>query len=93
MGTYLRVAVLSPRASEVPHKVVYDGGETTVLTDQDCATGTHGEWYPLGTFAFAAGTGGYVEISNEGVPTASYVGADAVRLARGGFDAQIVGWD
>ncbi len=70
----------SPRANNVPHTVVYDGGAETIAVDQDCETGSHGDWLVLGTFRFASGTSGYVEISNDGVADHMYVGADAVRL-------------
>jgi hypothetical protein len=46
--------------------------------DQDCNTGSHGEFFSLGVFAFAAGSGGHVEISNAGTSEFGYVGADAV---------------
>ncbi len=72
----------SNRATNVPHRIVYDGGETTVEVDQDCDTGPHGEWSYLGTFHFQAGTGGYVEISDSGLvyPSTTYIGADAMRF-------------
>ncbi|MCG8418195.1 MAG: hypothetical protein MJE77_09665 [Proteobacteria bacterium] len=70
----------SPRDTEVPHTIVYEGGQSTVTVDQDCETGTHGEWYVLGTFSFAAETDGYVEISTQGLAAHAVVGADAVRF-------------
>lgn len=71
----------SPRATNVPHRVHVDGTPDIVIeVNQDCATGTHGEWFLLGTFPFAASGSGYVEISNDGVTAGRYLGADAVRF-------------
>ncbi len=70
----------SPRDHAVPHEVVFDGGSVVIDVDQDCNTGTHGEWFVLGTYPFAAGSSGYIEISNNGLTGYDYVGADAVRL-------------
>ncbi len=80
-GEYLVLAwnsCFSPRDQAVPHTVAFAGDTVTVEVDQDCSTGTHGEWYPLGVFPFADGDGGYVEISNDGLESTSYIGADAV---------------
>ncbi|MCG8422370.1 MAG: hypothetical protein MJE77_30995 [Proteobacteria bacterium] len=71
-------ACFSPRDSNVRHTIAHAGGSTTVYVDQDCSTGSHGEWNPLGTFSFDAGSSGFVEISNAGQDEYSYVGADAV---------------
>ncbi len=70
----------SPRETAVPHEVVHAGGSVTIPVNQDCASGTHGEWYVLGNFPFTPSTGGYVEISNQGLSGYDYIGADAVRL-------------
>ena len=84
-GTY-RVMVwnncFSPRANNVPHTVAFDGGVTTIEVDQDCNTGSHGEWLELGVFPFAAGTNGYVEVSDAGLAPDSFIGVDAVRFLR-----------
>ncbi len=76
----------SNRATDVPHKIVHALGETTIAVDQDCDTGSSGEWFFLGTFAFNAGSQGYVEISDEGLiyGSTTYIGADAVRLTTAG---------
>ncbi|MFT6907892.1 MAG: hypothetical protein ACJAS1_004580, partial [Oleiphilaceae bacterium] len=52
--------------------------------DQDCDTGTHGEWFSLGIYSFNQGDAGYLEISDEGLapPSTSYMGADAARFSR-----------
>ena len=68
----------------MPHTIVYDGGTTTIEVDQDCNTGSHGEWLELGTFRFAAGNGGYLEISDAGLTSGSYIGADGARFLREG---------
>lgn len=68
------------RATDVPH-VIHDGtGQTyTVDVDQDCNTGSHGEWFHLGDFPL--GLGAYVEITDAGITSSSpYFGADAVRF-------------
>lgn len=67
----------SPREREVPHTIVYAGGSTTVSVDQDCATGSHGEFFSLGVFPFDAGSSGYLEISNDGTSEIGFIGADA----------------
>ncbi len=72
----------SPRANNVPHTIVFDGGSATVEVDQDCNTGSHGEWLTLGVFPFAAGTDGFVEISDAGLAPDSFIGVDAVRFVR-----------
>ncbi|SCE75007.1 FAD dependent oxidoreductase [Micromonospora echinospora] len=63
------------RASNVPVDVVHGGGVTTRTVDQ---RGSGGQWVPLGTYAFAAGTAGSVLIRTEG--TDGYVVADAARF-------------
>lgn len=72
----------TPRASNVPHTIVHAGGSTLIEVDQDCNTGSHSEWLELGVFPFVAGTSGYVEISDAGLPAGSYIGVDAVRFLR-----------
>ncbi|WP_428261347.1 hypothetical protein [Haliangium sp.] len=72
----------SPRANNVPHTIVYDGGSVTIEVDQDCATGSHSEWLELGVFPFVAGTSGYLEVSDAGLPEGQYIGVDAVRFLR-----------
>lgn len=72
------------RSRNVPH-VIFDGktqpSTTTVLVDQDCATGNHGTWFSLGTYSLSNGAS--VTISDEGITPESnhpYIGADAVRF-------------
>lgn len=77
-------ACYSNRATNVPHEILHADGSTTVAVDQDCDTGSHGEWFSLGVYTFNAGTGHYVEISDAGLtpPAATYMGADAVRFVQ-----------
>ncbi|NJP97442.1 hypothetical protein HCN51_49850 [Nonomuraea sp. FMUSA5-5] len=72
----------SNRSRTATYVVHHSGGSTPVAVDQT-VRGTPdargGEWVSLGTFDFAAGIGGAVELSD----TASgYVVADAVRFSR-----------
>jgi hypothetical protein len=72
------------RATNVPHTINHADGIDTVEVDQDCDTGTHGEWYSLGIYAFTLGDTGYLEISDHGLtpPSTTYIGADAARFSR-----------
>jgi hypothetical protein len=74
----------SNRATNVPHAINHADGIDTVEVDQDCDTGTHGEWYSLGIYAFKLGDTGYLEISDHGLtpPSTTYIGADAARFSR-----------
>ena len=65
------------RDSSADYTVYYNGGSKTVTVNQDSNSG---QWVYLGTFEFAAGTSGYVQLlrdSNDGVSTV----ADAVMFA------------
>jgi YD repeat-containing protein len=63
----------SNRSSNVLYTVVHSGGVFTTTRDQQTGGG---QWQLLGTFAFSAGTAGYVEVSDANGKT---VAADAVR--------------
>jgi PKD repeat protein len=63
------------RSSSVPFTIRSGSGATTVLKDQRAGGG---QWQLLGRFAFAAGTGGYVEVSDRNGQAA----ADAVKWVR-----------
>jgi hypothetical protein len=54
------------RATKVPVKVVHAGGEVVVGVNQRKAPPLDGAWVSLGTFRFAAGTKGYIEVGNAG---------------------------
>ncbi len=64
-------------ASNTPFTITHAAGSVTVNVDQRTNGGV---WVLLGTYAFNAGTGGNVLISNTG--TTSTVIADAVRFVR-----------
>jgi hypothetical protein len=61
------------RATNTPFTIVYNGGSQTIRVNQQTQGG---QWYTLGTFNFAIGTGGYVQVSDD---TDGYVIADAVK--------------
>ena len=61
------------------YSVHHLGGVTDFLVDQSKAGGT---WVYIGTFDFAPGTGGYVELDNKG-NAGEIVSADAVRFGGG----------
>ena len=70
------------RAINVPHTIQHANGTDTVIVDQDCDTGTHGEWFSLGSYTLQQGDTGYLEISDSGInsPSTTYIGADAARF-------------
>lgn len=74
----------SNRATNVPHTISYGAVTDTVAVDQDCDTGSHGEWFLLGSYYLPAGTSNYVEISDDALSpaAATYLGADSVRFVR-----------
>lgn len=62
----------------MPHRIVVGGAVVDEeLIDQSTVCG---EWAPVGTYTFDAGTNAYVEITDAGVSDAPYIGADAVRF-------------
>ena len=64
------------RDSQADYTIHFNGGSATKVVDQDL---TPGQWVPMGSYAFAAGTAGYVDLirnSANGVSTC----ADAVRF-------------
>ena len=63
----------SNRASNAKYTVYYNGGSDEVTVNQQT---NGGQWNLLGTYSFAAGTSGYVMLSNEGAN--GYVMADAI---------------
>jgi hypothetical protein len=63
-------------ATNAPYTIRGSSGAATVVTNQEI---NGGRWNLLGTFSFAAGTGGYVELSNR---ANEYVTADAVMFER-----------
>ncbi|MEU8152255.1 FAD-dependent oxidoreductase [Micromonospora sp. NPDC048986] len=65
------------RATNVPVDIAYSGGLVTTTVDQ---RQSGGQWVPLGTYPFTAGSDGSVLIRTE--DTDGYVVADAVRFVR-----------
>jgi hypothetical protein len=65
------------RDSAADYTIVYDGGSETVVKDQDVDSG---QWNLLGTYSFAAGTGGHVELVRDTNNGANGTSADAVRF-------------
>lgn len=65
-----------PNRSSIVPIDVFAGGTTALLEANQRTNG--GQWIPLGTYSFAAGTGNYVRISNTGAN--GYVVADAVKF-------------
>jgi hypothetical protein len=64
------------RATNAPYTIYYNGGSQTYSVNQTINGGT---WVLLGTKAFAAGTSGYVKLSNNTGSTGKVVIADAVK--------------
>jgi RHS repeat-associated protein len=72
---FARWAAGPNRASSAPFEIVSSSGTTTVYRDQRT---NNNQWMSLGTYQFAAGTGGSVLLSTMG--TDGYVIADAVKF-------------
>jgi len=66
------------RDSAADYTVHYNGGTSVKTVDQDK---TAGQWNLLGTFSFAAGTGGYVDLVRDTANGTSTC-ADAVKLVQ-----------
>jgi hypothetical protein len=64
----------SNRATDAPYTIYYDGGSQTVEVNQEIGGS---QWNYLGNFSFAAGTSGYVVLSDD---ANEYVIADAIKL-------------
>lgn len=78
-AVYVSYASLRNSSSSARYTVRHLGGETAFLVDQRKAGGT---WVYLGTFEFAPGSTGYVELDNKG-SKGQVVSADAVRFGGG----------
>ena len=64
-------------SASVPHIINYNGGTTTVYANQQTNAGN---WSLLGQFNFAAGTAGYIRVT-DGIPESGGVAlADGVKL-------------
>lgn len=66
----------SDRAPNAPFTVYYNGGSATYTVNEQPIPG--GQWILLGTHSFAAGTSGYVELTDNA--TGSYVIGDAIKF-------------
>jgi hyaluronate lyase len=64
----------SNRATDSPYTIYYNGGSETIRVNQEI---NGDQWVLLGTYPFAAGTSGYVMLSND---ANEYVIADAILL-------------
>jgi hypothetical protein len=86
---YLGSAPSADLSSDVPARIVYDGGQTqTVTIDQ---ARNFGKWNSLGTYIFRQGSAGYVELSNN---TGGIVISDAIKFVLQSpvdFDSQAPG--
>jgi hypothetical protein len=71
---------LGNRASNVPVVVHHASGEARLIVDQRSRPAGDGGLQPLGEFIFKKGSGGWVEIRNEG--TNGHVIVDAVQFKR-----------
>jgi len=76
------------RATNAPYTIYYDGGSETVRVNQK-EDGTAGKWNLLGTYDFAAGTDGYVVLS-DGPGAGGTVAADAIQLLPADYSEVIV---
>lgn len=71
-------SVGSNRTTEGPHVITHKNGTTTVIVNQRV---NGGQWNLLGTFAFNAGTDGYVRITDAfAAASGSVVIADAIKF-------------
>ena len=78
-AVYVSYQSLQNSCSEARYTVHHLGGETQFLVDQRKGGGT---WIYLGTFDFAPGSDGWVELDNKG-SRGTAVSADAVRFGGG----------
>lgn len=61
----------------ISYKVVHAGGSQTVLVNQ---TVNKNVWVSLGRFTFSAGTGGYIEVSNDSIDVSGNMYSAAARF-------------
>ena len=74
----------SNRSTNAPHVIVYSGGSNTVTINQQTSGG---QWNLLGRYNFAAGSSGYVRITDAFTGTNLVVIADAIRFVGVGLPA------
>lgn len=71
------------RRGPILHRVVHAGGVAEIDVDQ---AGQADMWYDLGAYTFNAGTGGYVQVSNENIDLSGSMYAGAVRFVKVGSE-------
>ena len=79
-AVYVAYKSLPNSATDAQYTVWHKGGKTTILVNQQMGGGT---WIYLGTFLFAPGEGGRVELSNLSQISGTVITADAVRFGGG----------
>lgn len=77
-AVYVTFVGASNRADNVSYEIFHHG-EARVLTVNQQQSSYNGQWYLLGEYYFAKGTGNYVKLDTAG--TSGWVMADAVRFA------------
>lgn len=76
---YVYYQIGQNRNSSASYTVHYQGGQTTSVQNQNSATPNQGGWFLVGQdLPFAAGSSGYVELTNLSADT-RYVSADAAK--------------
>jgi hypothetical protein len=73
-SVYARWVAHANRATDAPYTITYNGGSVTIDVDQTTAGC---QWNLLGTYLFAAGTGGSIVLSDD---ANGYLIADGIRL-------------
>ncbi len=68
---------LANASASVPHVIAYNGGSTTVYANQQTNPGT---WSLLGTFNFAAGSSGYIRVTDGIGESGAVAAVDGVKL-------------
>ncbi|MDB6121456.1 MAG: D-alanyl-D-alanine carboxypeptidase precursor [Pedosphaera sp.] len=70
-------SVGSNRTTGAPEVITFSGGSQTITVNQQL---NGGQWNPLGTYTFAAGTAGSVKITDASVGSSLVVIADAIKF-------------
>ncbi|HOC56030.1 MAG TPA: fibronectin type III domain-containing protein, partial [Verrucomicrobiota bacterium] len=68
---------LAAASASVPHIIAHSGGSTTVYANQQTNSGT---WSLLGTFNFAAGTTGYIRVTDGIAESGAVAAVDGIKL-------------
>ncbi len=67
------------RSASAPYTTAFNGGTDTATVDQSTSGSGGGKWVLLGTYSFAAGSGGYIELTGRYDNGRSF-SADAIKL-------------